>query len=37
MIDTANGTVADLNSPNFGRLLSAGPARLLQFGVKLLF
>ncbi len=29
--------VADLNSPNFGRILSAGPARLLQFGVKLLF
>ncbi len=29
--------VADLASPNFGRILSAGPARLTQFGVKLLF
>jgi hypothetical protein len=29
--------VADLNSANFGRILSAGPPRLLQFGLKLLF
>ena len=29
--------VADLNSPSFGRILSAGPARLMQFAVKLLF
>ena len=29
--------VADLNSPNFGRIFSAGPARLMQFGVKLLY
>ncbi len=29
--------VADLNSPSFGRILSAGPARLMQFGVKLMF
>jgi hypothetical protein len=29
--------VADLNSPSFGRILSAGPARLMQFGVKLIF
>lgn len=29
--------VADLNSPNFGRILSAGPPRLLQFAVKVLF
>ena len=29
--------VADLNSPNFGRILSAGSARLMQFAVKLLF
>jgi hypothetical protein len=29
--------VADLNSPNFGRILSAGPPRLMQFAVKLLF
>ena len=29
--------VADLASPNFGRILSAGPARLTQFGLKLLF
>ncbi len=27
----------DLASPNFGRVLSAGPPRLLQFGLKLLF
>ena len=27
----------DLASPNFGRVLSAGPPRLLQFGAKLLF
>jgi hypothetical protein len=29
--------VADLNSPNFGRILSAGPPRLMQFGFKLTF
>ena len=29
--------VADLNSPSFGRVLSAGPARLMQFGLKLIF
>lgn len=29
--------VADLNSPNFGRILSAGPPRLMQFGLKLIF
>jgi hypothetical protein len=29
--------VADLNSANFGRILSAGPPRLLQFGMKLMF
>jgi hypothetical protein len=29
--------VADLASPNFGRILTAGPARLTQFGLKLLF
>ena len=29
--------VADLNSANFGRILSAGPPRLMQFGVKLIF
>jgi TonB dependent receptor len=29
--------VADLNSANFGRILSAGPPRLLQFGLKLMF
>ena len=29
--------VADLNSANFGRILSAGSPRLLQFGIKLLF
>jgi hypothetical protein len=29
--------VADLNSPNFGRILSAGPPRLLQFALKLTF
>ena len=29
--------VADLNSPNFGRIISAGSPRLLQFGVKLMF
>ncbi len=27
----------DLASPNFGRVLAAGPPRLLQFGAKLLF
>ena len=29
--------VADLNSPNFGRILSAGPPRLMQFAVKVSF
>ena len=29
--------VADLNSANFGRILSAGPARLLQFAARLVF
>jgi hypothetical protein len=29
--------VADLNSANFGRIFSAGPPRLLQFGVKVIF
>lgn len=29
--------VADLNSPNFGRILSAGPPRLMQFAVKYAF
>lgn len=29
--------VADLNSPNFGRILTAGPPRLLQFAAKLIF
>ncbi len=29
--------VSDLNSPNFGRVLEAGPARLIQFGLKFLF
>jgi hypothetical protein len=29
--------VADLNSANFGRILSAGPPRLLQFAVKVMF
>jgi hypothetical protein len=29
--------VADLASPNFGRILSAGPARLMQFALKMLF
>jgi len=29
--------VADLNSPTFGRILSAGPPRLLQFAAKILF
>jgi hypothetical protein len=29
--------VSDLNSANFGRILSAGPPRLMQFGVKLIF
>jgi hypothetical protein len=27
----------DIASPNFGRILRAGPPRLLQFGLKLLF
>ena len=29
--------VADLNSANFGRILSAGPPRLMQCGVKYVF
>jgi hypothetical protein len=29
--------VTDLVSPSFGRVLEAGPARLIQFGLKLLF
>ena len=29
--------VADLNSPSFGRILSAGPPRLMQFALKLLY
>jgi hypothetical protein len=29
--------VADLNSPSFGRILSAGQPRLMQFAAKLLF
>jgi hypothetical protein len=29
--------VADLNSPSFGRILSAGPPRLMQFAVKFLY
>ena len=29
--------VADLNSANFGRILSAGPPRLMQFALKLMF
>jgi hypothetical protein len=29
--------VADLNSPSFGRILSAGPPRLMQFAVRLSF
>jgi hypothetical protein len=29
--------VADLNSPSFGRILSAGPPRLMQCAVKLFF
>jgi hypothetical protein len=29
--------VSDLNSANFGRILEAGPARLVQFGLKLTF
>jgi hypothetical protein len=29
--------VADLNSPNFGRILSAGPPRLMQFAAKIMF
>jgi hypothetical protein len=29
--------VADLNSPNFGRIFSAGPPRLMQFALKLIF
>jgi hypothetical protein len=29
--------VADLNSPNFGRILSAGPPRQIQFALKLIF
>ena len=29
--------VADLNSPNFGQILSAAPPRLMQFALKLMF
>ncbi|MBS0276808.1 MAG: TonB-dependent receptor [Proteobacteria bacterium] len=29
--------IADMNSPNFGRILSAGSPRLLQFGMKVIF
>src|SRR5262245_23831602 len=29
--------VADLNSANFGRIFSAGPPRLMQFALKLMF
>ena len=29
--------VGDLNSANFGRILSAGPPRLMQFALKLAF
>jgi hypothetical protein len=29
--------VNDLASPSFGRILEAGPARLIQFGLKLIF
>jgi len=29
--------VGDLNSPSFGRILSAGPPRLMQFAMKLIF
>jgi hypothetical protein len=29
--------VADLNSVNFGRIFSAGPPRLMQFALKLMF
>jgi hypothetical protein len=29
--------VADLNSPSFGHILSAGSPRLMQFGMKLIF
>ena len=29
--------VGDLNSPSFGRILSAAPPRLMQFALKLIF
>jgi hypothetical protein len=29
--------VADLNSPNFGRILAAAPPRLMQFALKLTY
>ena len=29
--------VADLNSANFGRVFSAGPPRLMQFALRLMF
>jgi hypothetical protein len=29
--------VGDLNSPNFGRILSAGAPRLIQFAAKISF
>jgi len=27
--------VNDLNSPNFGRILEAGPARVIQLGIRI--
>jgi hypothetical protein len=29
--------IADLNSSDFGRILQAGPARLTQFALKVIF
>ena len=29
--------VTDLASPSFGRIIEAGPARLMQFGLKFVF
>jgi hypothetical protein len=29
--------VADMNSPNFGQILTAAPPRLMQFALKLMF
>jgi hypothetical protein len=39
MLNTTNFglPVADLNSANFGRILSAGAPRLLQFALKVMF